>query len=813
MGLVFTRQSSIHPEIAIISKVLPDSIFSRHRLSSSSSTLTLLTPTTGSATATTTAAAAAATTTNHNNNNNSTGLEGAEVIAVNGTPVRDPRHAAELVARAVEEVRLTVKRGNAIAAAAGNSGAGGINGGGNSGAGGVTTIDTENKGRNDVDESDEGGDGKNNETMVDSKALPTSSSSSSAVSPKRTPPISNRQGQANNEILQAGGVELPTTENAVSSSLSVVPHVTSMGEESQYSVMTEKGDAVDDNHVEEEEEEENGGLRSAARFDTVVDKENGRNIPTSTTGETATTEREGMTMGIRRQQPDGTSNNITRTESSKSSEIVERRRKAAQAMLLSESLVEDPILNDATTARENLFDEAYINDDYHDDYDDEDDWNHDQKIDFSSAKSDNTMGGKRVSDPIQLDRLGGEDDEVFADPFITADSGRSSSKEGLMSNNPSMSQYNDVASSATPRAKTTPKANAPPLSTSAADRRRQAALKMYNSSEMVPDNVDDVRLGTIDAVSPPATSKHGRDNAMLSPWMKAEPLNEVGRVTSFGSTTSRARTDITTSSVATARMGGSGRPSPRLFGKGSPSSREFSFSDVAAASALVARTHAGAAAAAAPPTPGIQSNDNALGSSPTKAIESPAAQRRLQRAVDRQLGADGVAASISGPKGGNGSGDRSPVVPSTMSPNGITHTTRDMNSATTPKSSKVTQRHLGDNDEFVDESPPGVIDSNDAGAIAHPILNMASESALVSNRAGAEIPRSTRNSLRFGKMAPRGRQRGQSAGTAQTGYSQVQEEAPKKKMSSIFGVAKLIRKASVSLFQFFCLWACGFAVY
>jgi hypothetical protein len=419
-----------------------------------------------------------------------------------------------------------------------------------------------------------------------------------------------------------------------------------------------------------------------------------------------------------------------------------------------------------------------------------------------------------------LDRLGVEEDEVFDDPFITTDSGRSSSKEGLIasnsntSNNPSMSQFTDVALSATPRAKTTPKANAPPLSTTAADRRRQAALQMYNSSEMVPDNVDDVRLGTIDAVSPPASSKHGRDNAILSPWMKAEPLNEVGRVTSFGSTTSRARTDITTSSVATARMGGSGRPSPRLFGKGSPSSREFSFSDVAAASELVARTHAGASAAA-PPTPGIHSNDNALGSSPTKAIESPAAQRRLQRAVDRQLSADGVAASISGPKGGNGSGDslKSPFVPPTMSPNNVTQTTRDMNSATTAKSYKVTQRHLGDHDEFADDSLPGVIDSNDAGAIAHPILNTASESALVSNRAGAEIPRSTRNSLRFGKMAPRGRQRGQSAGIAQTGYSQVQEEAPKKKITSIFGVAKLIRKASVSLFQFFCLWACGYAVY
>lgn len=60
------------------------------------------------------------------------GLEGTEVIAVNGTPVRDPRHAAELVARAVDEVRLTVKRGG--------------------GTGGAET-----EGREDVDEHDVGG--------------------------------------------------------------------------------------------------------------------------------------------------------------------------------------------------------------------------------------------------------------------------------------------------------------------------------------------------------------------------------------------------------------------------------------------------------------------------------------------------------------------------------------------------------------------------------------------------------------------------------------------------------------------------------
>ena len=68
-GVVFTSLSARHPNVAVVSKVMPGSIFGKHRAT----------------------------------------IEGAMVVAVNGTAARDPRHAAELVARAVVGVRLTVR--------------------------------------------------------------------------------------------------------------------------------------------------------------------------------------------------------------------------------------------------------------------------------------------------------------------------------------------------------------------------------------------------------------------------------------------------------------------------------------------------------------------------------------------------------------------------------------------------------------------------------------------------------------------------------------------------------------------------------
>eukprot|EP00984_Skeletonema_dohrnii_P025270 scaffold14392_cov105-Skeletonema_dohrnii-CCMP3373.AAC.3 len=102
VGIIFTRQSSSSPDVAIIARILPESIFAQHdeaerrdqalRVAALKKqeglTMTTMSP----------LAVKAAT----------RGLEGSEVIAVNGVPVRNPRHAAEMVAKAVEEVRLTI---------------------------------------------------------------------------------------------------------------------------------------------------------------------------------------------------------------------------------------------------------------------------------------------------------------------------------------------------------------------------------------------------------------------------------------------------------------------------------------------------------------------------------------------------------------------------------------------------------------------------------------------------------------------------------------------------------------------------------
>jgi hypothetical protein len=82
---------------------------------------------------------------------------------------------------------------------------------------------------------------------------------------------------------------------------------------------------------------------------------------------------------------------------------------------------------------------------------------------------------------------------------------------------------------------------------SAIERRRLAAMKMYQSQEMVEDNVDDVRLGTIDAISPRETV-----DPVASISSKRLPQSSSDR---FGDNASVATTNVTTSSVATQRMG------------------------------------------------------------------------------------------------------------------------------------------------------------------------------------------------------------------------------------------------------------------
>jgi hypothetical protein len=86
VGIVFTRRSRSSPDVCVISKIMPDSIFSSHEQ-------------------------------RYAREEEGGTLKGAEVIAVNGIPVREARHAAELVAGCGEEVRLTVRRfgGSAVA--------------------------------------------------------------------------------------------------------------------------------------------------------------------------------------------------------------------------------------------------------------------------------------------------------------------------------------------------------------------------------------------------------------------------------------------------------------------------------------------------------------------------------------------------------------------------------------------------------------------------------------------------------------------------------------------------------------------------
>ncbi len=78
--------------------------------------------------------------------------------------------------------------------------------------------------------------------------------------------------------------------------------------------------------------------------------------------------------------------------------------------------------------------------------------------------------------------------------------------------------------------------------------------------------------------------------------------------------------------------------------------------------------------------------------------------------------------------------------------------------------------------------------------------------SVVGSSASSGTLRSSRSAIGFSKMKSRSRLRGGSLATTDaqnTEYSKVQEDAPKKKKPSIFGVARLIRKASVSVFSLF----------
>lgn len=758
VGLVFTRRSAQHPDVAVISRIMPESIFRRHHLPS---------PSGGGGGVTT--------------------LEGVEVIAVNGTPVRDPRHAAELVARAVEEVRLTVKRG----VCTGGSGLphhdslAGTNPCGGDGSGNATT---EGEAVENVSYDNPGKESDPRERMARTLALIDASSLSQRAKSM------GREESKLSVRMEEGGEGLSALERRdekCDSNIVFTEKKKEGEEEEEWSAWTERRDA---DHGREAD----------------LTAVNASKLAVSSRGVGGGRTSSVMSMS-------------TTTTMPKSAEIAERRRKVAQAMLLSEELVEDSI----TGGNE---DNVLINKEYNDG-NECDGWKRNEIMESAVSNS------RRLStDPIQLNRS--NDDDEVEETFTSSGgdgngSSRARSTAGFSTVSSPSTALSVAASTALSGVSGTPSNIS---SASAADRRRRAALEMYHSSEMVPDNVDDVRLGTIDAFGPPLTPKdnatHALDNdkvLTLSSWMKAKPLSDVGRVTSFGSATSKARTDVTTSSVATARMGGGGirlNLSP-IVGRGSggrsPSSNTISSGVVALTSAAHANNTATCSTASSP-LDGFNSGSigDTQGGSPTNApmrIESPAAQRRRERAAHRRL----IGAGDRGGDSPLGDGTQKmgvgdwPKIPVSASPvakvtasNSI-QTPPPIAPQNTPTSADIAQRRLKiaqamiHSDDLVNDHVGGTPDPFELSKSSEECITVASgvKSGVGSNGSPGS-PRRNRSAMGFSKIKSGSRLRGgQSLTTGdgqKTSYSQVQEDVPKKKKSSIFGVARLIRKASVSIF-------------
>ena len=269
-------------------------------------------------------------------------LRGAEVIAVNGIPVREARHAAELVAGCKDEVRLTIRRV-------------GVDGG----VGSVVEKRVE-------------------PIVEEEETVKTESLDEMAPMPQSMPPSMGDVDDGPNKTI-------------------------SFDDESEMSVKTEEENKDNDEEVEQQQQHQND-------------------------------------------EPDWSDQ-----KSTKSQDIIERRRQIAQSMIMSTEMVEDPI----------------------------------------PSPGEHFSGGQ-----------------------VTPTAAESASRPPSTRN----------AGSA-----------------SAIERRRLAAMEMYQSQEMVVDNVDDTRLGTIDAISP-------RDT--IDPISSFKTNNDP-----FGDNASVATTNITTSSVATQRMG------------------------------------------------------------------------------------------------------------------------------------------------------------------------------------------------------------------------------------------------------------------
>ena len=661
VGIVFTRRSAQYPDVAIISRIMPESIFRRHLGGGGGSSSLGM-----------------------------TGLEGAEVIAVNGTPVRNPRHAAELVARAVEEVRLTVKRG-------------GGDGGNDDESGSKTMMPMTTVGVNTT---------KDNKVNNNDSTIPQGQTMTSHIIPI----------ESNDNIARLRGAQKVDEPIAASS-------------------RTEDSSVVTDVKFNEDEEDEWGAWKETQDV-------NQQQQATIMTESSAPTREAGG--GI---DPSSTL--------SKSAEIAERRRKVAQAMLLSDELVNST----SQVAAGNDDDDSDIAHEYH-----------------NLKKANEAI--KSPNDIIQASRSSDDDDdEVHESRTIDLDDTRDNI--GNVGNN-TQSITSGVKISSSPSkisvaTATMGVAALGVLSTSAADRRRRAALEMYHSTEMVPDNVDDVRLGTIDVIgvittNTPQTKNANKDMTLLS-WMTAKPLNE--RNISYNSETSK-QTDVTTSSAATAQMGTGNRGnqmSPR-----SPLPKAHN-ENSATSSTAYGINNEGSAMSSLPSAPPIR-------------LESPAAQRRRERAEHRRLISDVP--------------PQSPGVREAMMAFKPIRSPPPVPPRSTPTSTvNISQRRLENNPPMTTEPS----DETDELVIAAPNPVQTHDKSSVN----ADNNMTPRSAMGFSKMKSRSRLRlGQLSSPRlsspkiisspkedgqRTGYAQVAEDdVPKKKKSSIFGVARLIRISSVSVF-------------
>lgn len=667
VGIVFTRRSAQYPDVAIISRIMPESIFRRHLGGGGgSSSLGMM------------------------------GLEGAEVIAVNGTPVRNPRHAAELVARAVEEVRLTVKRG-------------GGDGGNDDESGSKTMMPTTTVGVNTT---------KDNKVNNNDSTIPQGQTTTSPIIPI----------ESNDNIAKLRGAQ-KVDEPIVASS------------------RTEDSSVVTDVKLNEDEEDEWGAWKETQDV-------NQQQQATIMTESSASTREAGG--GI---NPSSTL--------SKSAEIAERRRKVAQAMLLSDELVNST----SQVAAENDDDDSDIAHEYH-----------------NLKKANEAI--KSPNDIIQASRSSDDDDdEVHESRTIDLDDTRDNIGN-VGYNTQSITSGVKIGSSPSKISvanATMGVATLGVLSTSAADRRRRAALEMYHSTEMVPDNVDDVRLGTIDVIgvkttNTPQTKNANQDTTLLS-WMTAKPLNE--RNISYNSETSK-QTDVTTSSAATAQMGTGNRGnqmSPR-----SPLPKAHN-ENSATSSTAYGINNEGSAMSSLPSAPPIR-------------LESPAAQRRRERAEHRRLISD-VPPQSPGVRGAMMA--FKPIrSPPPVQPRSTPTSTVNKSQRRLENNPPMTTVPSDETDELVIAAPNPVQ--------THDKSSVESSTAAVKDAQNADNSMTPRSAMGFSKMKSRSRLRlGQLSSPKiisspkedgqRTGYAQVAEDdVPKKKKSSIFGVARLIRISSVSVF-------------